>query len=244
MKQINIAELLISTITNLIKPSKTIAVGVLSPIPGSAALLSAQLFNEEKKKLFILGSDNARYRPDHGIEIFDLAGQGRIDTFFLSGGQIDGHANINLTGLGTYPEHNTRWSGAFGSAYLYFLVPQIILFREKHSRDVLVESVDFISSPGSSPDLTYRPGGPSHLVTNLCVFDFNRKQKQFSLRSLHPGCSLEEVLDSTGFSFTHAQIPATTAVPSSSILELLRQKVSPQIREIYPDFAAKVWPVA
>ena len=36
-------------------------------------------------------------------ELFDLTGQGRIDLFFLGGGQIDGQANLNLVGTGAWP---------------------------------------------------------------------------------------------------------------------------------------------
>ncbi len=237
----NSQEFLINTIANLIEPSNTIAVGVLSPIPGSAALLSQQLSKKRRKKIFILGSNNPKFKTDHGVEIFDLAGQGRIDTFFLSGGQMDGTANINLTGIGPYPQQHTRWSGAFGSAYLYFLIPQVILFREKHDREVLVESVDFISTPGSSSKGTYRTGGPSHLVTNLCVFDFNREEKQFYLRSIHPRHSLEEVLDNTGFNFRYSPNPSVTTTPSKEVLEILRTEVSSEISEVYPKFARKIW---
>ena len=239
--QYNIQELLITTIADLIKPSNTIAVGVLSPVPGSAALLSAYQA-QEKKKLYILGSDNPEFRPSHGVEIFDLAGQGRIDTFFLSGGQIDGSANINLTGIGSYPTQHTRWSGSFGSAYLYFLIPKVILFGERHTRQTLVDSVDFVSSPGTSAKHVYRPGGPSHLVTNLCVFDFNKDERRFSLKTLHPGHTLEEVLDNTAFDFKYHPRPEITKLPTPSTLSLLRKEVSPKVHEVYPDFATKLWP--
>ena len=90
-----------------------------------------------------------------------VAAQGRLDAFFLSGGQIDGQANINLLGIGAYPGGlKQRFPGSFGSAYLYFLVPRVILFREEHTPRVLVPKVDFISSPGTSAPGVYRPGGP------------------------------------------------------------------------------------
>ena len=93
----------------------------------------------------------------------------------MSGGQIDGEGNINLVGAGgTYPRHNVRWSGSFGSAYLYYLVPRVILFREEHTRRVMVPKVDFISAPGPRADGVYRPGGPIGLLTNLCWFSFDK----------------------------------------------------------------------
>ena len=46
---------------------------------------------------------------DGGRELFDRAGQGRIDAFFLGGVQIDGGADINLVGLGDHPALDKRF---------------------------------------------------------------------------------------------------------------------------------------
>ena len=125
--------------------------------------------------------------PTASRELFDCAAQGRIDAFFLGGGQIDGGANINLVGVGGYPRSKVRWPGSFGSAYLYFLVPRVILFREEHSRRVLVPKVEFVSAPGTSPPNVYRPGGPYALVTGRAVFRFDPARARFLLQSVHPG---------------------------------------------------------
>ncbi len=74
-------------------------------------------------------------------------GQGRIDLFFLGGGQIDAAANINLIGTGEWPGTGVRFPGSFGSAFMYMMVPRTILFREEHSRRVLVPSADVVSAP-------------------------------------------------------------------------------------------------
>ena len=71
---------------------------------------------------------------DGSREIFDCAAQGRIDAFFLGGGQIDGGANINLVGIDGYPASRVRFPGSFGSAFMYFVVPRVILFSREHSR--------------------------------------------------------------------------------------------------------------
>jgi len=120
----------------------------------------------------VLGS--RRFNPfgEGGRELFDCAAEGRIDAFFLSGGQIDGEANINLVEVGEAGHPTARFPGSFGSAYLYFLVPKIVLFREAHSRRSLVQRVDFISAPGKSPENVYRRGGPKALVTGLASFTF------------------------------------------------------------------------
>jgi len=138
---------------------------------------------------------------DGARELFDCAGQGRVDVFFLSGGQIDGEGNINLVSIGDYAHPKARFPGSFGAAYLYYVVPKVILFRVEHSRRTLVPKVDFISAPGGSPDNVFRPGGPIALVTNRCLFDFDRERRRFRLASVHPGHSVEEVIENTGFDF-------------------------------------------
>ncbi len=232
-------ELLIAVIARLLEGARHVAVGVSSPIPGSAALL-ARALSGGAMRASILGAQAEAIRNDAGLDIFDCAGQGRIDVFFLSGGQIDGGASINLVGVGDYPGQKVRWAGSFGSAYLYFLVPRVILFREEHSRRVLVPKVDFISAPGTSPANVYRPGGPYALVTSRCLFSFDKGRKRFRLESIHPGHSLEEVRDNTGFDFEVPGEVRETAPPSPRILEIIRSEVAEVIADPYPKFAARV----
>jgi len=175
--------------------------------------------------------------------LFDCAGQGRIDVFFLSGGQIDGEGNINLVGIGDYAHPTVRFPGSFGSSYLYYVVPKVILFRLEHSRRTLVEKVDFISAPGTSADNVYRPGGPVALITRRCLFAFDRRRRRFALASVHPGHSVAEVVEHTGFEFERPRDVPVTAAPSLETLRILRTAVAPQLVEVYPQFAAQVFGV-
>jgi glutaconate CoA-transferase, subunit B len=161
-------ELLIDVLAGMLEGLRHVAVGAASPIPGAAALLARA--RDPGLRVSVLGSERHNPFTDGGRELFDCAAQGRIDAFFLGGGQIDGEANINLIGVGGYPQSRVRWPGSFGSAYLYFLVPRVILFREEHSARVLVPKVEFVSAPGSSPANVDRPGGPYALLTARCVF--------------------------------------------------------------------------
>lgn len=240
-------ELLIDVISRLLPGLRHIGVGVLSPIPGSAAILAQHHANgggkqhgSSKVKVSIIGSRISGYRTDGGIDLFDCAGQGRLEGFFLSGGQIDGSANINLVGIGDYPKLETRWSGSFGSAYLYFMVPRVILFRDEHTRRTLVDQVDFISAPGTSPSNVYRPGGPYALVTNRCLFMFDKKAARFRLQSIHPGHTLEDIRDNTGFDFDVPDDVPITPPPQAATLDLIRGDVAAKISNPYPRFAANV----
>lgn len=241
-KPVNRQELLAFTICGMLKGLKHIAVGASSPIPGTGALLAralAKRAGERLPHLSILASKKHNSFTNGGVEIFDLAGQGRLDAFFLGGGQIDGQANINLIGTGDYPENQVRWPGSFGSAYLYHLVPRVILFREEHTRRVFVPKVDFVSAAGPRPDRQhYRPGGPHALLTNRCLFGFDKDARRFQLQSLHPGHTLEEVRDETGFEFDSPANPPFTALPDAQTLALMRGPVLEEIAETYPKYAA------
>jgi glutaconate CoA-transferase subunit B len=240
---VSTAEVMITAIAGMLDGLGHIAVGASSPIPGSAAHL-ARARAHGRTRVSILGSRAHNPFTDGARELFDCAGQGRIDAFFLSGGQIDGAANINLLGVGDfahYPRARARFPGSFGSAYLYFVVPRVILFREEHTPRTLVEKVDFVSAPGTSPPEVYRPGGPYALVTNLCVFTFDRGRARFRLTSTHPGVSPADVRAATGFAFDEPEAVGTTPLPDDASLRLLRGEVARAVAETYPAFARRTW---
>ena len=189
----------------------------------------------------LLQSRKHNFFTDGARELFDCAGQGRIDVFFLSGGQIDGQGNVNLVSTGDYEHPKVRFPGSFGSAYLYYVVPKVILFRTEHSRRTLVPKVDFISAPGTSEASVYRPGGPIALVTNRCLFSF--VDGHFVLASVHPGHTVEEVVENTGFDFERPATVLQTPAPSPETLKLMREVVAPQLAEVYPQFARQVFGV-
>jgi glutaconate CoA-transferase subunit B len=233
-------ELLADVIAGLIGCARHVAVGAASPIPAAAALLARERGNG-RPCVSLLGSRRQTFFTDGGRELFDCAGQGRIDVFFLSGGQIDGQGNINLVGIGDYEKPQVRFPGSFGSAYLYYVIPKVILFRLEHTRRTLVEKVDFISAPGTSADNVFRPGGPIALVTTRCLFTFERARRRFRLTSVHPGHTQAEVADNTGFAFDSPEDMPETAPPSAETLHVLRTAVAPQLVEVYPRFAAEVF---
>lgn len=231
-------ELLADVIAGLIGDVRHVAVGNASPIPATAALLARER-GKGRPYVSLLQSRKHNFFTDGARELFDCAGQGRIDVFFLSGGQIDGNGNVNLVSIGDYEHPKVRFPGSFGSAYLYYVVPKVILFRTEHSRRTLVPMVDFISAPGASQANVYRPGGPIALVTNRCLFSF--ANGHFTLKSVHPGHTVEEIAENTGFDFEAPATVPETPMPSPQTLKLMRETVAPQLAEVYPQFAAQVF---
>src|SRR6201986_2107341 len=218
-------ELLADTICRLMGDVRNVAVGASSPIPPTAALLARER-GHGKPYVSLLGSRAHTFFTDGSRELFDCAGQGRIDVFFLSGGQIDGEGKLNLVSIGE-PDHPTaRFPGSFGSAYPYFVVPKVILFRTEHSKRTLVPKVSYISAPGGSDDNVYRSGGPIALITNRCLFSFDQDRRRFRLESVHPGHTLAEVIVNTGFEFDRPPEVPVTPPPSAETLRLMREVVA------------------
>lgn len=230
------AAFLVCILARLLRGRSHIAVGANSPIPGCAALL-AQALSGGATRVEILGS--RKYSTFSGLaDLYDCACTGRLDAFFLSPGQIDGRANINMIGIGPYPRLDVRWPGGHGSPLLYMMIPNIVLFRPDHRPRTLVSRVDFITAPGVSAPNVYRPGGPTALVTTMASFSFDRECARFRLESVHPGHTVDGVVESTGFEFERPQSVPITPDPDPVMLKLISDTVSHQIAELYPKFAA------
>lgn len=211
-------------IARLIGDARHVAIGAASPIPASGAFL----LKAEKPSLRVSLHQRRRANPftEGSRELFDLAGQGRIDVFFLGGAQIDGEANINLVRAG-----EKRFPGSFGSAFMYPVIPRTILFREEHSRRALVPRVEFVSARGE----------PFALLTGKALFSWQKGARRFRLESVHPGHAVDEIQADTGFGFdSPARVP-TTPSPTAVQLALLRGRVAKEIAADYPEFAARVW---
>ncbi|MDQ5847472.1 MAG: CoA synthetase [Pseudomonadota bacterium] len=217
-------ELLACVVARLIGDARHVAVGAASPIPATACLLlRARGF---PLRVSLLHKRNGNPFTEGSRELFDLAGQGRIDVFFLGGAQIDGEANINLVRA-----EGRRFPGSFGSAFMYPVVRRTILFREEHSRRTLVSRVEFVSARGD----------PAALLTGRALFSWRKDERRWLLASIHPEQSVKEIEENTGFDYDVPGEVSLTPVPSADDLALLRGPVAAAIAADYPDFASRVW---
>ena len=218
-------ELLACAIARLVADARHVAVGAASPIPATAAFLLQR--RNPGLRVSLLQKRGGNPFTEGTRELFDLAGQGRIDVFFLGGAQIDGEGCINLVRA-----EGKRFPGSFGSAFMYPVVRRTVLFREEHSRRVLVPKVEFVSARGD----------PAGLLTGKALFSWQKDRRRFRLESVHPGGSAADVRANTGFDYDNEGCTQVTAPPTPEDLALLRGPVRDVIAENYPAFAARVWP--
>lgn len=223
-------------ISREVRNLETVGVGAASPIPAAGCLLAEQL-HAPQATIIILGSKD--YHPFQGgsSELHFLAQRGELDLFFLSGLQIDSRGNINLHVLGDYQLPKMRLPGAYGSAMLYYMARRVIFFRTEHTRRTFVEKVDFVTAPGVTSARVYRPGGPDKVVTPKAILGWDKLNKRWYLESVHPGITVEEVRENTGF---HLEVPSSLAItppPAEEELRILRTIIRDKLERIYPEFA-------
>ena len=160
-------------------------------------------------------------------EFFDAAIRGDVDRMFLSGGQIDGFGNTNVTAIGPAGRPKVKLGGGGGGCNLSATIGALTLWTTRHrSGRTLVESCDFITDIGhrtplgGRAELGYTGGGPQWLVTELGVFDF--RDGRARLVQVFPDVSVADVRTATGFPLDVAGDLRTVPPPSTAELATVR----------------------
>jgi glutaconate CoA-transferase subunit B len=97
-----------------------------------------------------------------------------------------------------------------------------------HEKRKMVNKLDYLTSPGylDGPGARERAGllggGPSLVVTNLCQMDFDPQTKRIRLATVHPGVTVGQVLENSGFDLKVPKNVPTTKFPTCEELDLLR----------------------
>ena len=144
--------------------------------------------------------------------------------------QIDRYGQANISMIGSdYKKPKTQMLGVRGfpgnsiNHANSFFVPN-------HNKKVFVEGeCDMVASIGYNPARLPKGWTLEELVdirwiiTNLCILDFSGPNHQVAIHSLHPGVTVEQVVENTGFPLhIPANIP-TTPAPTAEQLALLAQ---------------------
>lgn len=155
----------------------------------------------------------------------------RRDFFFAGALQVDGFGNVNLSRVKLKDGSEMRGPGAAGLAYTAGVARRFFIYMHEHSPRSFVERLDYRTAvgwgegPGSREKLRLRGGGPALVVSPRAVMDFDEATRRLRLRSVHPGQTVQEVIDNTGCELlVPAQVPQTPA-PTARELQLLRTQV-------------------
>jgi glutaconate CoA-transferase, subunit B len=163
-------------------------------------------------------------------EVFNYWVQpGRIDVGFLGAAQIDRFANINTTVIGgDYAQPKVRLPGAGGAPEIAAGCGEVIVIVRQSPRS-FVERVDFVTSvghgrgPGERERLGLRGRGPVRVITDLGVLEPDPDSCELVLTAVHPGVTVEQAREATGWELAVADPPQATPEPTDDELHALRE---------------------
>ena len=162
----------------------------------------------------------------------DMLTKGMFDVSFVSAAQVDRFGNLNITVIGEHDQPKVRLVGCLAQPELYAFVRRPIIVVDLDRR-TFVEHVDFVTSFGHRRGGVVRaeldlPGpGPSAVFTDKAVFDFCEGQGEMRLVSLHPGVTIEEVLDNMAFVPVIPETTPETATPTPDQVRLIHEVIDP-----------------
>jgi len=165
--------------------------------------------------------------------VMSCAQLGHIDYGFLGAAQIDAYGNLNTTCIGPHDHPKTRLPGSGGANDLGSLCHRTIVLMRQDTRK-FVEKLDFLTTPGylTGPGAREKAGlprntGPHKVITQLGVMGFDEETKRMKLVSIHPGVTMKDIVDNTGFKLIIPDYVPTTEAPSCEELRLLREELDP-----------------
>jgi glutaconate CoA-transferase, subunit B len=217
--------------------------------PSTAALLARLVHNPDLVLVYESGTIGAK--PEHvplSIGDGELAqtadsvvsvpemfnywiGPGRIDVAFLGAAQVDRYANLNSTVIGDYGHPKTRLPGAGGAPEIAASCGEVMIICP-HAKRTLVERLDFVTTvgfgdgPGARERLGFRGRGPTAVITDKAVLEPDPDSKELVLVELHPGVSVDDVRENTGWELKVASEVQVTPTPTEQELTALRTLTS------------------
>jgi len=158
-----------------------------------------------------------------------LMARGDVDLGFIGGAEVDRFGNLNTSYVGDPARPQVKLPGSGGGADIAILSRRWVTLMS-HERRRLVERVSYVTSPGhgdGTPGWRRRHGllggGPVSIITTLAVLRFPEGGGEAFLASVHPGHSVEEVRERTGWELRVAEGAGETPAPSEAELAVIRR---------------------
>jgi glutaconate CoA-transferase subunit B len=242
------AELLTINAARLLRDNDTVFVGV--GLPNLACNLARRTHAPNLLMIYeagVIGAQPARLPLSIGdptlvsgalavCSMYDIFAfylqRGNVDVGFMGGAQIDRFGNINATVIGDYWHPKVRLPGSGGSMEIaawanrcYILTP--------HQKRRFPQSLDFRTSAGflsgraEREAAHLRGGGTQAVVTDLGILEPD-ETGELILTALHPGATVEQARENTGWELKVAAEIRSTKPPSEHELHILREELDPQ----------------
>ena len=158
--------------------------------------------------------------------------KGLVDVGFLGGLEADQFGNLNTTLVGDPKGKFRHMVGSGGANDIASCAKRTIIIM-RHEARKLRQTISFITSPGylSGGDSRRQAGlhgGPSRVITDKAIFGFHPESKQMMLLSIHPGNTVDDVLETMGFEPLVPEHVSYTEPPTREQIQLIREVIDPQ----------------
>jgi glutaconate CoA-transferase subunit B len=160
------------------------------------------------------------------LDVMSLLQSGRVNLGFLGAAEVDKYGNLNSTQV-QGKNGLVRLPGSGGACDIASLAQRFVSLLE-HSKHRLPERVSYITSPGNGEGVGWRKrvglprGGPAAVITSRCVLRFGDDGEAF-LATMHPGMTVEDVQENTGWKLKIASDVKTTPEPNEAELKAIRE---------------------
>ncbi len=235
-------ELLAYVASRCLEDGKSVFVG--TGLPMIAAMLAQRTFAKNLLIIFeaggvgpkppvlpiSVGDSRTFYKAFAASSMHDVMSQaqsGYIDYGFLGAAMIDKYGNLNTTVIGDWEKPKVRLPGSGGANDIgSFCFKTIIIMRQDKNK--FVDKVPFITTPGylDGPDGRRNAGlcegGPYRVITQLGVYGFDDETKRMKLISIHPGVSINDIIENSSMEIIIPDKVDTSEEPSSKDIEILR----------------------
>ena len=206
--------------------------------PHMTIVLELGVVDPEPLEVGVDGLSDPRiwYRAKAHTSFVDMLGavlhRGLVDVGFLGALEVDAFGNVNTTLLGDPRGKFRRFTGSGGGNDIASSARRTVV-TIRHEARKLSEAVAFVTSPGYLRGGEERArlgliGAPSRVITDKAIFDFDPQSRRMRLCSIHPGCTVADVLANMSFQpIVPANVPFTEP-PTAEQIRLIREEIDPK----------------
>lgn len=157
---------------------------------------------------------------------------GRVDVGFLGGLEVDEYGSLNTSLVGDRNGQFRHFTGSGGANDIASSAKSTIIIMRHEARKIK-KAISFITSPGYLTGERTREdegltGGPRRVITDKAIFGFHPETKKMMLASIHPGNTVDDVVNTMGFVPLIPEKVPYTEEPSAEQLRLIREQIDPQ----------------
>lgn len=237
------AEVCIVALAECFRGDGEIVANPIGTIPMIAGRLARASFEPDLMvtdgEATLVAGDEAFAWPDGKVveyynpyrSMFDVVWSGRRHVV-MGASQIDPYGNQNFAAIGSdYRTPKTQLIG-FRGAPGNTVNHATSYWVSSHSTRVFVEKVDVVTGVGWDRAAAAGRGATEffdlrRVVSNLAVLDFGGPSNRMRLVSVHPGVTVDEVVDATGFQLALGPEITESRLPTDDELRLIREVIDP-----------------